>query len=683
MEYQPSAVPHLFSALCVNTIDPMAVGRVQFYTPYLTRPGTEIDGLPWAYPVSPFGGFDDCGVTWIPPAGSKLALLCENGDKNQAYYIGTFFPRTRGKAAGNSSSSEESGEVPANQDESRNDLWSYIVPEYDCRWEGSRDGYNLGPNDGSQVRQPWNTDNYQTKDWDTQTDFDKSENAQKLITYPHQYGFKTPEKHYMKMVDGDSRCNHRYRRVEMASGRGNIFMMKDDHLHPASQWAFDGTDEGAAVDQAKQCANRQGPLWDCEDDAPNQQPTCDETLDKTDSFSNPFYKRQEEMRFYNPVSELAKYRRPKCELPQSGVQIQSLSGQQFVMDDSVDQPKGEPRWNLDFDFGCTDIFKGKMFLWSATGHLIEMNDSDDDTLLRSQDNGIKFETATGHSFFMCDHTIGDTSSPEEAGEFRGIRMESTAKHLLEFHDQANKQYGLPRQEGGEPQALSDKAYVLLRSGYGLQLMMRDADSQEDTQHQQIELLAPMKDNPEKGPHTLIFQEAPEGEPGLVFLRCGGNFVFNSVDDWQEIVGSDEENPKPANKSVQVQGKYIVNVGEYYFNKNALTMFQADSYIYLLAGKDCPQPNPGTGAEASATTLTNAQIAAESLEQGTPNELPFTKGPCIHPVVLAKEPFICPYTQFIHFGLMFDPADPTHTKFLHNSISDRVFASGSDKDAQDQ
>ncbi len=744
MEMQPQSIPHLFSALCVNTIDPMAEGQVQFYTPYLVRPGTAVKGLPWAYPISPFGGFDDCGVTWVPPAGSKLALFCENGDRNQIYYVGTFYPRTRGKKL-KDSDADDPGTPPSeppSPEENREDVWGCTIPEYDCVWEGTRDGYNLGSNEGDQVKMPWNTDNYQTKDWDTQKDFDKNPNSNKFITYPHQYGFKTPEKHYLKMVDGDHRCNHRWRRLELATGRCNILIMKDDHLHPAGQWAFNGEDpqESTAEDEnqneegggdeggeqeggdeqvlnnedMEHCHEGQEENEDCpkatedtscerfedegqeedegegeeegdEGEEGEEEEEGDPVVDADDGedeveFKNPYYKREEEMRLYKAVPSLAQYGNPKCELPQSGIQMQSVGGQQLVMDDSVDQPEGDPRWNLDFSWGCNDIAKGKIFLRTMTGHVIEMNDEEDDTHLRGKNNGIKLVTATGNRIELRDHTIGEKEEPEKAGEKRGIFIQSTADHVLEFHDEGNEQFGEPRKRGGVPQALSDSAFVLLRSGYGLQLRMDDSTSQQETDAQYVQLLSPQKDNEERGPHQLVMQEQPEG-PGLVMMRVGGVYYRMSYDSAIEVVG-DEENEEPANKFVQVLGDYIVDSEGYYFNHNDLTIFQAEQYIFLFAGRDCPQPeNPEEEAQsANESARKNAQIAAQSNAEGTPNQLPLDKGPCIFPVVVGKDPFVCPFTNFIHYGIMSDPADPTHTKLLHNSLSDRVFASASQEEA---
>jgi hypothetical protein len=681
LDMQPEAVPHMISALCVNTIDPMAEGQVQFYTPFVTGPGVQVKDLPWAYPVSPFGGFDDSGVTWVPPAGSKLALLCENGDIHHCYYIGTFWTGTRGVNPGTNQGSiaeQDIGDMPS-EDNNRLDVWGYHIPEYDCVWEGTRDGYNLGSNDGDQVKQPWNTDNVQAKDWDTQDDFDPNPESNQFMTYPHIYGWKTPGKHYAKYQDGDHKCNEKWSRVEHASGRGNIFMMKDDHLHPAAQWAFNG-DSGVDLSE---CHSPMEDFSDCTD--PNETSECDgeesnQEISK-EEFGNPFYKRKEEMRFYQAPKSLAQYQNPKCELPQSGFQLQSLSGIQFVADDSVDQPQGVPNWKLDFDWGCNDVAKCKVFIRSATGHYIGANDTEDDTLIRGELNGIRISTAGSNKILMSDHTLGEKGEPTEAGDKRGIFIESTSKHVLEMHDEGNKQHSLPRQhppidpETGDQENISDakadKAYVLLRSGYGLQLRMEDASSQEETQNQYLQLLAPQKDNEERGPHMMVMQEQPEG-PGLVLMRAGGVYYINSYDDSIEVVG-DENNPIPANKFVQVMGDYIVDVNNYYFNHNKLTIFQSETYIVLFAGRDCNDPQAEAESAGQAAN-DNVQIAMQSNDLGVPNQLPLNKRPCLHPVVTGADPWVCPVTGFVHFGVIADPADPT--RLLHNSLSDRVFASKS-------
>lgn len=675
MDYKSSFFPQLFGAMVVNTIDPMAEGQVQFYTPLITEPGTQVKDLPWARPISPFGGFDDSGVNWVPPAGSKVALLCENGDKNQIYYLGTFFP------SGGRGIAPKEGQRQPDPNNSRNDVWGVTIPEYDNIWEGSRDGYNLGSNDGDQVKMPWNTETYMTKDWDTQKDFYKNPNYNKLITYPYIYGFKTPEKHYLKFVDGDHKCNHRWRRVELMTGCTQGILFKDDHLHPC-QWPFNGgngNDLSAChsdVDDTLSNKTEAFEKTDCENFK-----KADSVDDPSLNFANPYYKRKEEMRFYQAPSAFSSYGKNACTLPQSGIHMQSLARHMWVMDDSVDQPQGEPRWNREFDFGCNNVFKGKMFGKSTTGHVVEWNDEEDDTLIRGENNGIKIQSATGNRILLRDHTLGTKESPEKAGDKRGIFIQSTADHVLEFHDEGNRQFGLPRQAGAQPIAKADAAYVLLRSGYGMQLRMDDSTDQENTTNQYLQLLAPQKSNTERGPHQMVFQEAPEG-PGLVMLRSGGVYYRSSYDSAIEVVG-DENNPTPADKFVQVTGKYIVNSEDYYFNHNNLTIFQAEEYIFLFAGRDCPLPDDASaaGQNANANAMENAMIAADSNAQGQPNQFPLKKGPCIYPVVVGKDPFVCPFTNFIHYGIMSDPSDPTHTKLLHNSLSDRVFASASQGEAE--
>jgi len=258
-----------------------------------------------------------------------------------------------------------------------------------------------------------------------------------------------------------------------------------------------------------------------------------------------------------------------------------------------------------------------------------------------------------------------------------------------MHDEGNKQFSLPRQhppideETGEQEDItenkSDKAYILLRSGYGIQIRLDDSFSQEETQQQYLQLLAPQIDNELRGPHQMVFQEAPEG-PGLVMLRAGGVYYRSSFDDAIEVVG-DENNPEPSHKFVQVTGNYIVDTEQYYFNYNDLTIFQAEKYVILFAGRDCPIDNPqDNAANAGQSALSNAQIAAASQAAGQPNQFPLDKGPCLFPVVVGKDPWVCPMFGVVHYGVVPDPADPTGHRLLNNSLSDRVFASASQDQA---
>ena len=207
----------VFTGICVDTKDIWKQNRVRFYCPILHRPDMPYDQLPWATAVSSMGGFDDCGLTWVPPAGSTLVIMFQNGNRDTPYYFGTTWQRNRAPDG--------------------NHNWGIDIPEYKDIWEGRRKGYLVGPDDGSQVFPPWNTENYNGYDLTSILDFANNPEAQRLLTYPNIYGFKTPEKHMIKMVDGDPKCNRKWKRFEIMSSCGNWIMMKDDHLHYAGQWA--------------------------------------------------------------------------------------------------------------------------------------------------------------------------------------------------------------------------------------------------------------------------------------------------------------------------------------------------------------------------------------------------------------------------------------------------------------
>jgi hypothetical protein len=79
----------LYTGLCLETIDIWKQNRISWYSPIFHDPKRPIKEYPWALPVSSMGGFDDCGLTWVPPAGSTVCILFENGSRTSPYYIGT------------------------------------------------------------------------------------------------------------------------------------------------------------------------------------------------------------------------------------------------------------------------------------------------------------------------------------------------------------------------------------------------------------------------------------------------------------------------------------------------------------------------------------------------------------------------------------------------------------------
>jgi hypothetical protein len=605
----------LYTALCVETIDVWKQNRIRWFSPLFHDPRSTVKKLPWASAISAMGGFDDCGLTWVPPAGSTVCILFENGNRASPYYIGTTWHRNRGPDGAHT--------------------WGYNIEEYYKIWEGKRKGYLVGPDDGSQNFPPWNTENYNGYDLTSLTDFAENPEAQRLITYPNIYGFKTPEKHMIKMVDGDPRCNRKWKRMEIMSSCGNWIMLKDDHLHYAGQWAHPecGVREGetSCVDEAQNASlqdtlrqgfpspqtsdgNEQNNLQflaqgtkkeinSCEDKRSNSKiigghPATGPKNTKyyrSQIGSNPFFKHKQECRPYKgPNTPQA----PFCDLPQSGIQIMSISGHTLVFDDSVEEPFGDPTWDREFDFGCNDHFVGRSYWRSATGHMIELSDvesppGDDGATLRGKENFIRLLSANGNKIELNDHTESQKNCtgcpPNIAGEERGIHLQSTSNHKIDMVDEANEQCAACRRDGGDPVAKAKKAFVRIRTGYGLEMKFSDDFSQEQTQQQSIHIYAPQKDNAERGPHIVRMQEAPTG-PGLIFTRAGGNYIVSTYDSHITVVGEDKN---PADLIEVVSRTNIVYTKDMYVNVSDRShIFVAKEPIYLLTGEDCPDPETG-------------------------------------------------------------------------------------------
>ncbi len=631
---QDSTLTGMYTALVVDTFDVYKQNRIRYFNPILINPlqssdlqqSVSITSLPWAFSISTLGGFDDSGSNWIPPAGSTVCLIFENGNRRSAYYLGTTWSRNRGKDG-------SSLGVP--------------VPEFDLLYQGRGENYLVGPTDGSQVFPPWNTESYNGYDITSIQDVESNIDYLKRGTFPNIYGMKTPEKHMIKMVDGDGKCNRKWKRMELMSGCGNWMIFKDDHLHYCGQWSHpsEGAREGDAncytdvtntfqtdvTEEASQAnsfnvgqpiptENINTALYDYERDViefgfPNSKETpakfpkpveCkdgknytggqnviggapDTPYTKSQKGSNPFFKAKNECR---PIRGVGTPQNNKCDLPQSGIQLLSISGHTFVMDDSVEQPTGTPNWQRslkDFDFGCSDLYLGRTYWKSCTGHVISMNDVEQPKKVRTAENGIKFKTALGNEISLCDETM--SSCPGIGGPTRGISMNSTSNHVFKMIDEGVFQQSMQcRKDGNVPESNADKAYVQLRSGYGLELYMSDRDSQKETKSQFIRINAPQTDNKERGPHTLEMQETPVGR-GYVFLRAGGNYLTYSYDSHYEIVGDSKNNPADklsmvTKDRVSITSNYDYRVNDYFFNASK-------KRAYLLGGLgDCQDNNGG-------------------------------------------------------------------------------------------
>lgn len=640
-------------ALCVDTLDPWKENRVRFYHPIFHDPTSPVLSLPFAWPVSPQGGFDDSGCNWVPPAGSTLVLLFENAHRQTPYYIGTVWQRNRG--AGGSG-------------------FGFPVPEYFNVSSGHRGGYLVGPNDESQVFPQWNTESYNNFDTDSIDDFVHDTNEQQRMTYPNIYGWKTPEKHMIKLVDGNAKCNRRYKRVEIQSGCGNYMIFKDDHLHYGGQWGnpscppdpgggdvslcsnssgdqpFFTDPQGTPIEQGSTCSGKtsSGNIIGGHPSTPNDPPyPSDPSYSATkyvnsQTGANPYFKHQNECR---PLKGPGTPQNNKIDLPQSGIQFLSISGHSFVMDDSVEEPQGLPTWERSiqpFDFGCNNKYLGVFYMKSATGHSITMSDIEEDTGLRGSQNYVELKSALGNTIQLNDHTVGSPGCipcpPNYAGEYRGIHLTSTSNHQINMSDNMNMQCGSCRTEGGTPTAAATKAFIQIISGYGLEMRFNDDNSQQTTQNQWIQITNPQcavnnadtACNKTCGPHFLRFQGQPEGEKGVVFLRAGGYSIRSTYDMDIVLVGDKDKNP--SDKFTYVSRMQISDTETVDFRyAGQLHILFAEEQIFLMAGRDCP---PAAGKKCN--------------------------GPCLYPVIVARCPVTCPITGIIHW--------------TEKAMSERVFAS---------
>lgn len=579
----------LYTALCVDTVDVWKQNRIRFYSPLFHHPKMTVKKLPWAHCVSSLGGFDDCGATWVPPAGSTVCILFENGNRASPFYIGTTWHRNRGPDSKHT--------------------WGFNIDEYYKIWEGTRKGYLVGPDDGSQVLPPWNTENYNGYDLTSFNELEQNPDAQKQLTYPNIYGFKTPEKHLIKMVDGDAKCNRIWKRFELMSSRGNWIMMKDDHIHYAGQWANPKC-EGVVQEGDVTCYNAENENSK-ESDSCNSKNSNSDILGghpstgypdssyyKSQVGSNPYFKHSQECRPYKGAQTP---QNNQVDLPQSGVQIMSISGHTFVMDDSVEEPSGEPTWDKDFDFGCNDHFVGRCYIKSATGHMIELSDvegpnGNDGSSLRGENNYIRLLSANGNKIELNDHTVSQKDCtgcpPNVAGAQRGIHLQTTSNHTIDMVDEGNEQCSPCRKEGGQPVARAKKAFVKIRTGGGLEMLFSDSFSQQKTDQQFIQINCPQNDNTERGNHLQRFQAAPSG-PGLVFLRVGGDYIVSTYDQHITTVGDSEKNPSDMIEIIS-KSKFVYSKDTYFNKSDKSHIFVAKDNIMLLAGQDCSDADCGCG-----------------------------------------------------------------------------------------
>ena len=606
----------LYLGYCVDTLDIYKQNRIRFFCPLFHQIDVSFETYPFAYPITNFGGIDDCGGSWVPPAGSTVAILYEGGNRLAPYYIGTTWTRLNG-------------------DGQQGGFYSVPMIEYLFLYQGRRNGYLCGPNDGTQLLPPWNTESYNGYDITSINDINNSPYLLQKMTFPNIYGFKTPQKHMFKMVDGDGKCNRKWKRLEIMSGCGNWLIFKDDHMHYCGQWAHPvcGAKAGdtscipdspnpppqSAIDANGQVVTNPQPVSIFNGPAINPDAqfnfsieglnipplegiACNDNIiggspdypgKDTQVGANPFFKQQSECRPYKGPQTP---QNNSCDLPQTGIQFLSISGHSFVMDDSVEQPQGSMDWERStrpFDFGCTDKYLGRSYWKSATGHAITLNDAErmgGSNQCRGDQNGITLLTALGNQIFMSDSCEGP-SCPSLASESQGISMVSTSGHTITLSDNQNDRQIPCRKEIGqpEPQPFAKNAYLRIRSGYGFTLNMFDGNSQtKATDDKFMELIAPQIDNGKNVGDHIFRMQVSEQQNGFIYMRAGGDYRLDTFGGASEVIGIPDDENSVGNKVVLVKNNHFEVTNQTKYVGSTFNLAIAKTTAMVLAGQDYEQ-----------------------------------------------------------------------------------------------
>lgn len=216
-------VPHLMMGVVKNNADPMQMGRLQVFIPALDSEGWELENLPWAMYVSPFGGvtanfkvgrekqlfpnISAYGMWMVPKNGAQVLCGCLAGNPEVRFWLGCLWQPELNRT------------IPFTVDDLKSDLdQSGIYPQQPVPFlmsnmneAGLGPGSPLFPTRGYErsVAFPQNqadgkptTNGYYTKPIES----DKADSQTYAIT--------TPGRHFFVMSDVDTECRIRLRSTE-------------------------------------------------------------------------------------------------------------------------------------------------------------------------------------------------------------------------------------------------------------------------------------------------------------------------------------------------------------------------------------------------------------------------------------------------------------------------------------
>jgi hypothetical protein len=527
--------------IVMNTKDPLHKGRVQVYCPSIHANIPEAN-LPWAEVASFFGSLEDQGSVFTPPAGSTVYVEFEGGSRESPVVSGAVHNMTRQRKA----SAVEGGMLVS---EERN-LWGGAP--------GRRtDAKNTAVNpDLKSLMPPWRGESYDGID-------QKPEVGGVASTVPFVYGIKTPEKHFLQFVDGNSQDRLVGKRLVLQSSRGSCLWMKDDSLTTPDE-IFNN------------------PNWDDFHDA------------------------------YPGLRYSAKpYNNHKIELKHTGLQAQSVGGARLIMSDETEIPMTANGWSAGWSPGGR--MRSFVVLESITEHQIHLRDHERQPNMRSPEDGIFLLTASGNFMGMRDDTQGSIGGPQ-----RGILLWSTSNHRIEMND-FTVQNASPRSGSGTvgytqgthtPNAR--RAYIRIRSGWGQIMELNDLGSQEENANQYI-FIRNNNDTPDDcdGPPWNYIRMECVVSNKLFLMYGAGNFIINVC-------------------------------------RNAFRIVQkGNDYVFLERGSHFTISDEGIVFHKAQRGIIEHTISGAIMMlvgRIIDRKLEFPP----YPVVIAKNPFVCPFTSHLHY-----------------------------------